>query len=46
LQITGYKVNLEKISDIKNARLFKKQQTYSNQAGETVYSGFFYNYFT
>jgi hypothetical protein len=22
------------------------QKTYSNQAGETVYSGFFYNYFT
>jgi hypothetical protein len=46
LQITGYKVNLKKISDIKKARLFKRQKTYSNQAGETVYSGFFYNYFT
>jgi hypothetical protein len=46
LEITGYKVTLKKISDIKNARLFKMQKTYSNQAGETVYSGFFYNYFT
>jgi len=46
LTITGYRVSLKEISDIKKARLYKLYTWYENSAGEGIYSGFFYNYFT
>ena len=46
LTLTGYKVNLKEISNIKKTKLYKLYTGYENAVGETIYSGIFYNYFT
>ena len=44
--ITGYKVKLAQIFNVKNARLYKIYINYKNRVGDNIYSWFFYNYFT
>ena len=44
--LTWEKIILQKISNIKKARLFLQTGNFLNSVGETIYSGFFYNYFT
>ena len=44
--LTWNKIVLRQISDPKSARLFLQTGNFLNQAWETIYSWFFYNYFT
>jgi len=44
--LTWYKNNMEEILSLDDARLYVKTWTFLNAIWETIYSGFYYNYFT